>query len=158
VTYVIVPANQAQPGDIVLQHDAVDLMSLATWIDSTLRGKKPRFTHCGVFVGAGQMVTVAGKQDAGAANSIAVRYPWADYTTTHDWLVQQMGKPYDGWALLWCAISILLPKDSYPQDFNRYTCSSLVASAMYKDNPIKCPQRFTQRTVSPDDIALALGV
>lgn len=150
----------AQPGDIVLQPNSLDIKSACTALYSLLSFKHPRYAHVGIYAGGGRMWTSQGGvtlQDAGAAGSIAVPYLWHDARDTLNFCASQQGKPYDAFAWVLCAsepLSFAVGIVHEATD-NAYTCSSLVAAALMRNGPVPLPLRL--RTVSPDDIGAFLG-
>lgn len=149
----------AQPGSIILQPLSFDPKSACIAFHELTLLKIPRYCHCGVYVGQGQMITASGKverQDAGATGNVAVPYAWKDLGAALVFLDAQIGKPYDwiGWAL--AGIEPLTRWFYRPAlSYRAYTCSALVAAALYRDDPVRFAS-LNLRTVTPDDLAAAL--
>ena len=147
------------PGNLVFQPLSMDPKSACVAFHELTLLRIPHFSHCGIFVENGQMMTASGKvelQDAGATGNIAVGFAWENWTATKAWLFSQMGKPYDfvGWFL--AAVQPLTPFYRPPIDPNAYLCSSIVAAALLRNDAARFAA-LNHRTVTPDDVARAVG-
>ncbi len=148
------------PGDIVFQPLGFDPKSGCVALHELLLLKWPHFSHTGIFNGDGKMFTSSGKvelQDAGATGNIAVPFAWNNWDVTQAWLKSQLGKPYDwlGWFLAATQPLTLMYRPAI--DTNTYICSSLVAEALKRNDGARF-QSLNFRTVTPDDVARAIGV
>lgn len=146
-------------GDIVFMPISFDLKSGCIALHELTLFKWPHFCHVGIYDADGKMFTSSGKvelQDAGATGNIAVPFKWNNWDVTRAWLQSQVDKPYDwaGWLL-----AAIQPVSFFYRpaiDTNAYTCSSLVAEALKRNDGTRFAS-LNFRTVTPDDIARAIG-